>query len=64
VEVDRHFIKEKFESNMIQIPHVRSEEQLADILTKAVGSKEFTAALDKLGMLGGVLAHAPSCVAT
>jgi Reverse transcriptase (RNA-dependent DNA polymerase) len=50
VEIDRHFIKEKIESKTIKIPYVRSEEQLADILTKAVSSKDFTTILDKLGM--------------
>lgn len=33
VEVDQHFIKEKIESNVIQIPHARFIEQLADIFT-------------------------------
>jgi Reverse transcriptase (RNA-dependent DNA polymerase) len=51
VEVDRHFIKEKLETNVIQIPHVRSEEQIADILTKGVASKVFLYTLDKLGMI-------------
>ena len=36
VEVDRHFIKEKIENSTIELPFVRSEDQLADILTKAV----------------------------
>ena len=30
VEVDRHFIKEKLEKNIVSIPFVNSEEQLAD----------------------------------
>ncbi|GKB43255.1 putative RNA-directed DNA polymerase [Tanacetum coccineum] len=37
VEVDRHFIKEKLEARIIKLPFVKSEDQLADILTKAVG---------------------------
>jgi hypothetical protein len=36
VEVDRHFIKEKFENQIISVPLVRSKDQLADILTKVV----------------------------
>nr|GFC01752.1 NB-ARC domains-containing protein [Tanacetum cinerariifolium] len=36
VEIDRHFIKEKIEAGIIELPFVRSEDQLADILTKAV----------------------------
>ncbi|KAL6141006.1 hypothetical protein ACLB2K_059298 [Fragaria x ananassa] len=34
VEVDRHFIKEKLESGVINMPHVPTEDQLADILHK------------------------------
>ena len=50
IEVDRHFIKEKLDSRIISLPFVRSQEQVADILTKAVGSKEFDDALIKIGM--------------
>jgi hypothetical protein len=48
VEVDRHFIKEKLEAKLIALPFVPTEEQLADILTKAVSSKVFHNALGKL----------------
>ncbi|RVW60435.1 Retrovirus-related Pol polyprotein from transposon RE1 [Vitis vinifera] len=36
VEVDRHFIKQNLDAKIIQFPFVKSEDQLADILTKAV----------------------------
>ena len=36
VEVDRDFIKEKLEARVIKLPHVKSKDQLANILTKAV----------------------------
>nr|GFA25451.1 putative reverse transcriptase, RNA-dependent DNA polymerase [Tanacetum cinerariifolium] len=39
VEVDRHFIKEKLEAGLIELPFVKSSDQLADILTKAGGFK-------------------------
>ena len=48
VEVARHFIKEKLEAEVIKLPHVRSEDQLADILTKAVGAPSFEEVLCKL----------------
>ena len=48
VEIDRHFIKEKLEKGVLNIPFVRSDEQLADILTKAVPAKEFKTILGKL----------------
>ena len=50
VEVDRHFIKEKLDAKLIIFPFVPTEEQLADILTKAVSSKLFYDSLDKLGL--------------
>ncbi|PRQ42417.1 putative RNA-directed DNA polymerase [Rosa chinensis] len=50
VEVDRHFIKEKLDAKLISFPFVPAEEQLADILTKAVSSKLFHDSLGKLGL--------------
>lgn len=50
VEVDRHFIKQKLEAKIVQFPFVRSYNQLADVLTKAVSSKTFYSSLDKLGI--------------
>ncbi|XP_076908792.1 uncharacterized protein LOC143565815 [Bidens hawaiensis] len=39
IEVDRNFIKEKLETKIISLPFVRSEDQLADILTKVVNER-------------------------
>ncbi|RVW75763.1 Copia protein [Vitis vinifera] len=50
VEVDRFFIKEKLDDKIVELPNIRSEDQLADILTKAVSSQVFSKFLDKLGM--------------
>ena len=50
VEVDRHFIKEKLEKKIIRLPFVKSEDQLADILTKAVCGRVFHDSLTKLGI--------------
>jgi hypothetical protein len=50
VEVDRHFIKENLEGKIICFPFVKSEDQLANIPTKAVSSKEFYNSLNKLCM--------------
>nr|GEU53519.1 putative ribonuclease H-like domain-containing protein [Tanacetum cinerariifolium] len=48
VKVDRHFIKEKLEAGIIELPFVNSSDQLADILTKAVGTYIFHKCLSKL----------------
>jgi hypothetical protein len=50
VEIDRHFIKEKLDTNIITVPFVRSSEQLADVLTKPVSQKIFVNAFERLGM--------------
>ncbi|XP_050117549.1 uncharacterized mitochondrial protein AtMg00810-like [Malus sylvestris] len=46
VEIDRHFIKEKLDAGIIMFPFVRSEDQLADALTKAVSNSAFSDSLD------------------
>ncbi|KAM0028505.1 putative RNA-directed DNA polymerase [Helianthus debilis subsp. tardiflorus] len=48
VEVDMHFIKEKLENGVIELPFVHSEDQLADILMKAVNAKNLNHCLSKL----------------
>ncbi|RVW92865.1 hypothetical protein CK203_040466 [Vitis vinifera] len=50
VEVDRFFIKKKLDDKIVELPKIRSEDQLADILIKAVSSRVFSKFLDKLGM--------------
>ncbi|RVW59878.1 Retrovirus-related Pol polyprotein from transposon RE1 [Vitis vinifera] len=50
VKVDRFFIKEKLDDKIVELPKIRSENQLADILIKAVSSQVFSKFLDKLGM--------------
>ncbi|RVW24816.1 Retrovirus-related Pol polyprotein from transposon RE1 [Vitis vinifera] len=50
VEVDRFFIKEKLDDKIVKLPKIRSEDQLADILTKAISSQVFSKFLDKLCM--------------
>lgn len=50
MEVDRHFIREKLDEGIIALPHVRSEDQLADILTKTVNGRIFEEVLRKLNI--------------
>ncbi|KAL6269519.1 hypothetical protein ACE6H2_026430 [Prunus campanulata] len=50
VEVNRHFIKEKLKNKEIQLSFVKSEDQLANILTKAISSRVFHNSLIKLGI--------------
>ena len=48
--MDRHFIKEKLVEKLIDILFVKSERQLADVLTHASAEKVFHDSFDKLGM--------------
>ena len=51
VEVDRFFIKKKLDDKIVELHKIRSEDQLADILTKAIVlSRVFWKFLDRLGM--------------
>jgi len=50
VEVDRHSIKEKIEDKSIELPFVKSEDQLTYIFTKVVIGKTFTHVLSKLSI--------------
>ena len=51
VEEGRFFIKEKLEDKIVELPKIRSKDQLANILTKvAVSSRVFSKFLDKLDM--------------
>lgn len=51
VEIDRHFIKDHLEKKTVELPHVTSKEQLADMLTKVVCGNVFNSSLGKLGIL-------------
>ncbi|XP_070001926.1 uncharacterized mitochondrial protein AtMg00810-like [Nicotiana sylvestris] len=48
IEIDCHFIREKIQKGLIEIAHVKSELQLADILTKGLGRAQHEFLLSKL----------------
>lgn len=50
VKVDRFFIKEKLDGKIVELPKIRSENQLVGILTKIVSNQVFLKFLDKLGI--------------
>jgi hypothetical protein len=50
MEVYRHFIKHNLETKIIQFLFVKSEDQLANMLNKAMSSKEFYNSLVKLSI--------------
>ena len=50
IEVDCHFVREKFEQGLITLPHVSSKEQLADFLTKSQSHSRHNIFMSKLLM--------------
>jgi hypothetical protein len=51
VEIDIFFIKEKIDVGIISLAHVSSGQQVADSLTKGLGTKECNLACVKMGMI-------------
>jgi len=50
VRIDRHFVKQELESSNIELTYVPTEDQQADILTKAMGKQSFESIRSKLGI--------------
>jgi hypothetical protein len=50
VEIDRFFIKEKLDARIISLTQVSSGQQIADCLTKGLGTKDYNLACDKMGL--------------
>lgn len=48
IESDCHFIRDDILNGAIKTKHISSSDQLTDILTKALGRKEFDSFLSKL----------------
>ena len=50
IEIDRHFITEKIEKNIVNLIYTPTKSQIADILTKALPRTNFEELSHKLGM--------------
>ena len=50
MEIDRHFIKEKIEGNIVDLSHIPTGHQTTDIFTKALARKPFDHLVSKLGL--------------
>uniref|UniRef100_A0ACD5TXY1 Uncharacterized protein n=1 Tax=Avena sativa TaxID=4498 RepID=A0ACD5TXY1_AVESA len=51
IDTRYHFIRECVEEKKIDVQHVRTEEQIADILTKSLGRVKFVEFREKLGVV-------------
>ncbi|CAM8948261.1 unnamed protein product [Rhodiola kirilowii] len=57
IEMDCYFVREKVQAKEILTKKVSSENQVADIFTKALGKDRFKTLVDKLGIIN---LHAPT----
>ena len=50
IDTKFHYTRERIEEGEMDVDHVRTEEQLADILTKALGRTKFVELRQKIGV--------------
>jgi len=50
IDIQHHFIRDLVEEKVVTLEHVDTEEQLADIFTKALNAKQFEKLRGKLGI--------------
>ncbi|KAG8495046.1 hypothetical protein CXB51_012729 [Gossypium anomalum] len=50
IEIDCHFVREKIREGLVRTQHVRTDEQLADVMTKALGVQQHEYLVTKLGV--------------
>jgi hypothetical protein len=51
IDIKFHFIREIMEAGQVEISHVGTQDQLADLLTKALGRVRFIELRQKLGVM-------------
>ena len=51
IEIDCHIVRDKVLARVIKLNHVRTHCQLADLLTKALGYKQFSELISKMGLI-------------
>jgi hypothetical protein len=57
IEVKYHLMRECAEQGMLEVSEVRTEDQLGDILTKALGRLKFQEMRTRIGMVDVVIYH-------
>lgn len=51
IEVDCHLVRDKVEDNVVKLFHTPTHSQLANLLTKALSSQQFTCLLFKMSII-------------
>ncbi len=50
IELDCHLIREKIQDGLVRTLHVTSRNELADLMTKSLGSQQFKNLVSKMGI--------------
>ena len=51
IDIDCHFVREHVQFGLLHLTHVKTHNQLADIMTKPVSTSQFKLIMSKLGVL-------------
>ena len=51
IEIDCHIMRDKVQDGVTRLMNIRSQSQLADLLTKALNLSQFTTLIDKMGIM-------------
>ena len=51
IDIRHHFVRDSYETGLISLHHVPTEDQLADVLTKALDTSTFADLISQIGML-------------
>jgi hypothetical protein len=51
--MDYHFVREQVQANKLQVSHVSTKDQLADILTKPLATSKFVELTSKIKVRNG-----------
>lgn len=53
IEIDLHFVQDYINKGILQVAHVSTQHQLADLLTKALSRSRFQLLRSKIGVADG-----------
>jgi hypothetical protein len=53
IALDYHFVRQLVQNGQVQVSHISTRDQLADILTKPLSRTQFTLIRDKMGVTDG-----------
>ena len=57
IDTKFHYTRERIEAGEMDVDHVRTDDQIADILTKALGRNKFVELRQKIGIQKIIIGH-------